>query len=101
VPELTKSVIDALKPRADGKDLFVWDSGLPGFAVRMKKGGSFAYVIQYKNDRGQTRRLKVAGQATAPAKAHAMAKLLLAQVEAGGDPSRDRLIVLKMTLRLG
>jgi integrase len=88
MPKLTRRFIDTLQPRAVA-DRFEWDDELPGFGIRMKKSGSACFIIQYKI-RGQTRRLKITGLNTAPEQARRKAKLLLAQVEAGGDPSQDR-----------
>jgi hypothetical protein len=60
MPKLSKRVVDAIRPNSDGKDVFLWDSGvgaLKGFGVRMKPSGSGAYIVQYRTAEGRTRRL--------------------------------------------
>src|SRR3954466_10588024 len=62
VPKITKRVVDALRPDRNGKDVFHWDAGdgaLKGFGVRLKPSGVAAYVIQYRNKEGRTRRLAI------------------------------------------
>ncbi|HET6526310.1 hypothetical protein [Sphingopyxis sp.] len=39
---ITTRVVDALNP--DKKDIFLWDTGLPGFGVRVTTGGSKSYM---------------------------------------------------------
>jgi integrase len=88
--KLTKRVIDALNPRATG-DVFAWDSELRGFGVRMKPSGSASFITQYRTQQGKTRRLAFAKIGTlTPDEARAKARKLLAEVEAGGDPSAQR-----------
>ncbi len=90
MPKLTKRTIDALRPKASG-DLFVCDDEIKGFGVRMKPSGSGSYLIQYRTPQGRTRRLAFAKVGTStPDEARARARLLLAEVEAGGDPSGAR-----------
>jgi integrase len=89
MPRLTKRIINALKPKAAG-DLFVWDDEIKGFGVRMKPSGSGSYLIQYRTPQGRTRRLAFATLITPAEEARKRAKLLLAEVEAGGDPSGAR-----------
>jgi hypothetical protein len=90
MPKITKRVVDALKP-AGGKDVFIWDSELRGFGVRMKPSGAASFLIQYRILQGQTRRLTFAKVGTlTPEEARAKARELLAEVVKGNDPSRDR-----------
>ncbi len=92
MPKLTKRFIDTLKPRSDGgPDLFAWDSELRGFGLRMKPRGTASYLVQYRTPQGRTRRLAFAKSGTlTPDEARAKARRLLAQVEAGEDPSAQR-----------
>ena len=89
MPKLTKRFIGTLKPR--GSDLFAWDSELKGFGLRMKPSGTASYLVQYRTPQGRTRRLAFAKIGTlAPEEARAKARRLLADVEAGSDPSAQR-----------
>ncbi|MGH9676996.1 MAG: Arm DNA-binding domain-containing protein [Candidatus Acidiferrum sp.] len=88
--KLTKRFLDTLKPRATG-DLFAWDSELRGFGVRIKPSGAASFLVQYRTPQRQTRRLAFAKIGTlTPDEARAKARKLLAEVEAGEDPSAKR-----------
>jgi site-specific recombinase XerD len=88
--KLTKRFLDTLKPYAD-RDLFVWDSELRGFGLRMKPSGAASFLVQYRTPQGRTRRLAFSKVGTlTPDEARATARRLLAEVEAGGDPSAKR-----------
>jgi len=92
MPKITKRHIDSLRPnQGDQKDLFAWDSELRGFGVRMKPSGSASYIVQYRTAQGRTRRYAFAKVGTfAPDQALTKARQLLAEVEAGADPSTQR-----------
>ena len=88
--KITKRVVDALKP-VSGKDLFVWDSELRGFGVRMKPSGAAAFLIQYRNEHGRTRRMVVGKVGTlTPVQARSVAREKLVSVARGEDPSANR-----------
>jgi integrase len=88
--KLTKRFLDTLKPHAD-RDLFVWDSELRSFGLRMKPSGAASFLVQYRTPQGRTRRLAFGKVGTlTPDEARAKAKRLLAEAEAGGDPSAQR-----------
>jgi integrase len=94
MPKLTKRVIDAIRPDAKGRDVFVWDAGdgsLKGFGVRMKPSGTASYLVQYRTKEGRTRRL-VLGKlgVLTPDEARTKAADRLKEVALGGDPSADR-----------
>jgi integrase len=73
------------------RDLFAWDDGLKGFAIRMTPAGSASYIIQYRTPRGRTRRYAFAKLGTlTPDQARTKARQLLADAESGGDPSAQR-----------
>ncbi len=60
--EITKRVVDALRPDRGGKEFFRWDAGdgaLKGFGIRMKPSGAASYLVQYRNKEGRTRRLVI------------------------------------------
>jgi integrase len=89
--KLTKRVIDALRPDAQGRDLFVWDGELRGFGVRMKPSGTASFVIQYRTPQGRSRRLAIGKTGTlTPEQARVSARRLLAEAAEGGDPAADR-----------
>lgn len=89
MPKLTKRFIDTLKPT--GTDIVLWDDDLARFGVRVKPGGAMAYVVQYRNSAGRTRRLALGrvGVLT-PEEARQSARRALAAVANGADPSADR-----------
>ena len=58
MPKLTKRTLDALQHSAD-KDVFVWDSELRGFGVRLKPSGTKTFLIQYRNEERRTRRFVI------------------------------------------
>jgi integrase len=91
MPRITKRVVDAIRPDPSGKDVFVWDGELRGFGVRMKPSGAGAYLIQYRNVEGRTRRLVVGKLGTlTPDEARDLARRKLAAVADGADPSAER-----------
>ena len=57
--KITKRVIDSLKPPATGS-LFVWDSELRGYGVRVSPQGRVAFLVQYRTPQGRTRRYSFA-----------------------------------------
>jgi integrase len=87
---LNKRTIDGLRPRA-GRDVFRWCGELRGFGVRVKPSGVRTLLIQYRNRRGQTRRLSLGqyGRVTVE-EARREAKIHLAEVARGEDPSEAR-----------
>jgi len=91
MPRITKRVVDAIRPDPSGKDVFIWDGELRGFGVRMKPSGAGAYLIQYRNAEGRTRRLVVGKLGTlTPDEARDLARRKLAAVADGADPSAER-----------
>lgn len=94
MPRLTKRFIDTLGPNPGGKERFIWEEGdgaLKGFGVRIMPGGTAAYLIQYRNSYGQTRRLVIGrvGVLT-PEAARNLAITRLSEAQHGGDPSATR-----------
>ena len=94
MPKISKRLVDSLRPDPSGKDRFVWDAGdgaLKGFGIRIKKSGAAAYLVQYRNKEGRTRRLRLAQVGTlTPDQARDLATDRLREVAKGGDPSADR-----------
>src|SRR5215207_9012339 len=90
MPKLTKRTIDAARPKLSG-DAFLWDSELPGFGLRIKSSGARAFVLQYRNRNGRSRRLTLGrfGILTAD-QARDLARNALSEVAQGGDPAERR-----------
>jgi len=87
---ITKRAVDALNPDPE-RDVFLLDSELKGFGVRMKPSGSAAYFIRYKRPDGSGRRLVLGkiGSMT-PDEARKIAREKLNAVAKGADPSAER-----------
>ncbi len=87
--KLTKQEIDDAK--ADETQVFLWDDSLRGFGLRVAPGGSKSFVIQYRNGRGQSRRLTLGryGVLTLD-EARKLARLKLADVVHGIDPAKEK-----------
>ena len=91
---ITKRTVDATKP---GKgDLFVWDSKVPGFGLKVTPAGGKVYVFQYRMaNRGAakampTRRMTIGKHgAFTPDQARTRAEELAAIVKLGTDPQQD------------
>jgi integrase len=89
--KLTKTVVDAVAPAE--RDIYLWDTALPRFGLRVTPMGARIYLIQYraKGPPGQpakTRRITIGqhGQPWTVDKARDEAKRLLAAVDLGRDP---------------
>jgi hypothetical protein len=85
---LSKRVVDKTFPNT--KDVYVWDSELKGFGLKVTPKGRKVYIAQYRIGK-RTRRitLGVHGVLT-PEEARQKAKVNLGKVSAGTDPARQR-----------
>jgi integrase len=92
MPKLTKRLVDGIRPDPGSRlDVFAWDSELRGFGVRMKPSGAGAYLDQYRNKEGRTRRLTIGKLGTlTPDEARGIARDKLVEVTKGADPSVER-----------
>ena len=94
VGKITKSAVDALMPQS-GKPTFLWDTSLPGFAVKCSPQGIKTYLIKYRTDGGGRSALQRwltlgrHGQLT-PDQARKMAQQSLSAVARGEDPQGTR-----------
>lgn len=89
MPKLSKRTLDSLLPK--DKDYFAWDSELKGFGVRVSPKGQKAFLIQYRDDSGRTRRKRLGNFGVFTAEeARKEARELLAAVARGENPSEDR-----------
>jgi len=88
--KLTKTAIDALAIPAKGQ-AFLWDSELRGFGVRVIPSGLKAFVLQYRNDEGRSRRIVIGRYGVLTVEqARKQAILKLAAVVGGADPAEER-----------
>jgi len=90
MPKLTKRLVESLES-PDHRDLFVWDSKLTGFGLRVTRTGRKTYVIQYRNAFGRSRRMALGTtRVVTPDAARKEARRLLASVSQGKDPAEIR-----------
>jgi len=87
--KITKRLVDTLEP--EEKEYFVWDSEIKGFGIRMMPTGLASYIIKYRNSEGRQRKFVLGRVGTlTPEQARKMARVKLADVSQGGDPSSER-----------
>ncbi len=87
--KLTKRTVEAARPDPS-RDVFLWDTQLPGFGLRVYPSGKRKYIVQYRTKSNRQRRYVIGphGALTAE-KARDKARDLLGQVHDGGDPAGD------------
>jgi integrase len=91
MPKLTKRAVDAIRPDPTGREIFVWDDALRGFAVRKMPSGTASYLVQYRTAEGRTRRLRIGKVGTlTPEEAREIARDKLVAAAKGADPSAER-----------
>jgi integrase len=90
--ELTQAAVERLTPNPDGmSDRFAWCSNPRGFGVRIKPSGAACFIVQYRNKHGRTRRMALAAvDVLRVADARKRAKVILAAVADGKDPSAEK-----------
>lgn len=87
--KLTKRSVEALRA-PPGRDLFAWDSELPGFAVRVKASGVRSYLVKYQaGRRARWYTLGRHGRMTTD-EARRAARQVLAAADRGEDPAEQR-----------
>jgi integrase len=89
--KINKAVVDRTGPVA-GSDIFVWDSQLIGFGLRVKQTGTKSFVIQYRNASGRSRRLTLGkyGEKFTPDQARTKARKFLIDAADGADPAETK-----------
>jgi site-specific recombinase XerD len=90
MPKITKQLVDALKPSKvgiKGSNELIWDNELRGFGVAVGSQGTKSFVVQYRNQHGQSRRKVIGrfGLMTAE-EARRNARVMLGEVAKGTDP---------------
>lgn len=87
--KLTVRGVEAIRPGAT--DVIVWDSELAGFGCKVTPKGKRSYFLYYRTKEGQQRRPAIGVHGPMrPEAARATARLWLADVAQGRDPSHAR-----------
>jgi integrase len=92
VERITKRRVDTAMPPADG-ELWLWDSDVAGFGLRVRAGGTKVYVLKYGTGRrGLARRVTIGrhGAPWTPDTAREEARRLIGLVSSGKDPAAAR-----------
>lgn len=89
--KITKLAVETMNPTKDGvvgSNTILWDTELRGFGVRLGRGGAKSFVLQYRNEHGQSRRVVFGrfGVLTVE-QARRKARELLGEVARGEDPA--------------
>jgi len=90
--KLNKRSVDAISPR-NREDVFLWDTELRGFGLRVKPSGVKSFLIYYYAPGLHRVRRKLTIGTYGPwtvEQARSRAIELRADIERGGDPARDR-----------
>lgn len=88
--KLTKRLIDATKPGA--KEIWIWDSVLPSFGLRVQPTGTKTFVVRYRTASNTQRKLTIGRADTFDDVdvARDQAREALAKARDGGDPAKDK-----------
>ena len=88
--KLTKRAIDSMAIPDQGQS-FLWDDELRGFGVRAIPSGLKAFVLQYRNVEGRSRRIVLGRYGVLTVEqARSQARIKLGAVAGGGDPAEER-----------
>ena len=84
--KLTQDEIDGAKLSPGKQEEVFWDTGMPGFGLRLREGGSRKFIVQYGN-----RKMTIADAKKVSAKeARKRAKQALGTVSLGKDPQAEK-----------
>lgn len=88
MPRLTKRIVDTNSHDGAGDSTILWDSELRGFGVRLFASGAKKFILQYRTQGGQQRRMSLGayGPLTVE-RARELARIHLGTVAEGGDPA--------------
>jgi integrase len=85
--KLTKRVVDSAVPDPI-KRVFLWDTEITGFGLRLYPSGQRSYYLQYRNQYDQTRKIKIGNHGSmATEQARDIARQLSLEIGAGRDPA--------------
>lgn len=85
--KLTKQNVESIE--AEGREVVLWDSDLPGFGIRVKPSGLKSYIIQYRDGEGRSRRATLGRHGPlAASEARRIAAERLGAVRGGKEPPR-------------
>ena len=92
--KITKRAVDATSP--EDKDVYLWDTELTGFGLKVTPAGRRVYLVQYRAG-GRTRRVTIGahGSPWTPDEARQEAQRLLGEVAAGTDPAERKTVARK------
>ena len=88
---LTKASVEGLVLPVGKSEFYAWDDTLRGFGVKLNRGGSRNFVVQYRGADKRTRRI-VVGKVGVIAldEARRQARSLLVDIHGGSDPYAER-----------
>lgn len=90
--KLTKTTVDAARCPDGQTEIWIWDTELPGFGLRVLPSGVKTYVLKYRTEggrRGLSRRVTIGKHgAFTPDRARTAAERLLGESLTGGDPAK-------------
>lgn len=87
--KITKRFVDGLKPPAPSEELFVFDTEIDCYGLRMQPSGKASYFILHGPKKGRKFSIAKVGIIT-PDEAREKARKVLAEVAEGIDPSAER-----------
>ena len=91
MPKNTKRFVDTAAPKPGTTEAVFFDDKLAGFGLRVKRSRAKSFLIQYRNRRGESRRLTLGRYPKMTAEAaRRQAKIKLGLVEEGKDPVKDK-----------
>jgi hypothetical protein len=88
--KLTKKTVDSMAIPTKGQ-AFLWDDELRGFGIRAIPSGLKAFVLQYRNEEGRSRRIVLGRYGVLTVEqARKQAIMKLGAVAGGADPAEER-----------
>lgn len=92
MPKITKTLVESTQAPAAG-DLWIWDTELQGFGIRVQASGRKTYVVRYRTrdaERTQRKMTLCRCSDTTPDKARGLARDAFLSVAGGNDPAAER-----------
>ena len=92
--KLTNKIIENTQPAQ--KDVYLWDSALPGFGVKITPKGRKVFIVRYRNESKKSRYITL-GRCidTDLNEARKRAKVIFSSVSAGNDPADEKRLQLE------